>query len=146
MARVQRLNIKRLAKRLKEVRETDSLNELTIPVCTCEPISDGCKCGCIEWERTMRVRSDKELEPRCLAFMPDVGDYYQISRPPDADLHYCEIPFRVWAKCEGKKVKILQVEQDNNPDFFWCWCDVSHLTKDSGDQYWFPNDGLLESR
>lgn len=135
-----KFSVKQLAKRLNEVRAESGVKEP--PPCTCEPISMGCHCGRFQWEMTQK----DEVEPRRRNYVlePEEGKAYIISRPPDSDIDYGEVPFRVWAQCEGKWAEVDMIEEDQNvPGSFWCWCDVSHITKRPGDEYWFPNDGLL---
>ena len=102
----------------------------------------GCKCGRFEWE--MRQKEALKAHLRNIALNPQVGSFYIISRPPDASYDHGEVPFRVWTKCEGKRIEVDVVEEDENVSgVWWCWCDVSHITKQKDDQYWFPHDGLL---
>lgn len=146
--RTRKLSIQKIATKLKEVRTGDDNYEdiQTEPICLCEPIGAGCKCGRIEWERMMRDKIGKEPEPRHWIIFPQANEVGVISKPPDTDINYCGVPFRVWAKCEGKKAEIILVQQDEHQlDWYWCFCDVSHITKNPQDQHWFPNDSLLEA-
>ena len=142
--KTKKFNIKKLVERLKEVREEDGIRK-SPPPCKCEPISWGCKCGRFQWEMTQKEAPLAGI--RRIASNPKIGDVYVISRPPNTDIDHGRVPFRIWAKCEGRYVEVESVEEDQNvADGWWCWCDVSHITKQGGDEHWFPNDSLLKIR
>lgn len=106
----------------------------------------GCHCGRFQWEQAQKADT-QVYRRRNYVHEPELGKAYVISRPPDTDIDYGGVPFRVWAKCEGKWVEVDAIEEDENvKGVWWCWCDVSHITKQGGDEHWFPNDGLLKSR
>ena len=60
----------------------------------------------------MAQKKIKPLSRRQVAFDPKEGDTYIINRPPNTDIDYGEVPFRVWAKCEGRRVEVDLVEAD----------------------------------
>ncbi|MHA2135729.1 MAG: hypothetical protein ACW99J_17880 [Candidatus Thorarchaeota archaeon] len=143
--KTKKLSVKKLAERLNEVREGEDQPRTDPPPCVCDPISLGCYCGRFQWE--MNRKNAPILLVRHAAVEPKVGEVYIISRPPESDIDYGNVPFRVWAKCEGRRVELDLVEEDENvKGVWWCWCDVSHITKQGGDEHWFPNDGLLRVR
>lgn len=142
MPGTKRFNTSRIVKKLNQVR-----SDITTvpPPCICDPISFGCKCGRFEYEMALKNRQSESLQLRDTAWEPQPGDVYIISRDPSTDIDHAKIPFKVWAKCEGKRIEITQVEPDNKIDgYWWCWVDVSHITKDYDDEYWFPSDSLLK--
>lgn len=142
MPKTRKHNVRKLAERLNEVREGPKKEP---PPCECEPISNGCHCGRFQWEMTQK--KIKPVSRRQIAIDPNAGDTYIVDRPPNTDIDYGEVPFRVWAKCEGQRVEVDLVEADESVEgVWWCWCDVSSITRQGGDEHWFPNDGLLKIR
>lgn len=133
--------LKRLRKDKKKIKESSEP-----PPCECEPISWGCRCGRFEYEMWLKEQQPEQVQYRDIAFDPQSGDVYTISRPPNSNIDHGEVPFRVWAKCEGKRVEVILIEPDEKlEDFWWCWADVSDITKNLDDCYWFPCDGLLKN-
>ena len=141
----KRYDVKTLAEKLNLVREENLQDDaVEPPPCQCEPIVAGCYCGRFEYEMSLKRQSNDILQSRHTAYFPEAGDVYIINRPPNTTIDYSEIPFRVWAKCEGKRVEVDLVQPDDYDDaLWWCWIDVSHITKRSDDEYWFPSDSLV---
>jgi hypothetical protein len=148
MAKKLKKKMSRMARRLKETMETIELDGAIIfdppldpPLCICEPISLGCKCGRFEWEQLQKTKIPAK---RNTAFDPTSGDIYVVDRPPNTILDYAEVPFRIWSKCDSKCIEVMLTDEDKAiKDFWWCWCDVSNITGESKDQFWFPSNGLL---
>jgi hypothetical protein len=145
MAKAQRFNIQELAEKLTQVRENNGMSAKEPPACECEPISMGCYCGRFEYEMALKNKTQRHAVFRNVAHEPEMGDVYFVSRPPQSEIDYADIPFRVWAKCDGKRVEVDLVQPDDHVEsLWWCWIDVSHITKNPDDEYWFPSDGLLK--
>jgi hypothetical protein len=145
MAKAQRLSVQELAEKLAQVREDNDMSVSEPPPCECEPISMGCHCGRFEYELALKSKTQRYHNYRDVAFEPEIGDVYLISRPPDTDIDYADVPFRVWAKCDGKRVEVDLVQPDEHTEsLWWCWMNVSHITRNKDDEYWFPSDGLLK--
>ena len=139
--KTKKLNIKKLAERLNEVRNGEEKHKEP-PPCTCEPVSNGCHCGRFQWE--MARKNNNPIVGSKIIAEPKIGDYFVVNRPRETEADYGKVPFRVWSICEGKHVRVDAVEKDG--DIWWCWCDTSHITKQGGDEHWFPSDGLLKTR